>query len=393
MSYFDRRRFLQSSAALAAVAVAGRRPQAWAAEDPPEAAGKELIVRSKAPFNAEPKLADLVAEPVTSVQHFYVRNHGALPQVDEKAFRLSVEGMVERRLTLTLREVQERFPLREIDATLTCAGNRRLEMSAIKPTSGVQWDAGAIGHARWGGALLGELLKAAGQKSGATHIWFEGLDSITEKDGSTAPFGGSVPLDKLNQTGQPALVAWQMNGEPLSSAHGFPLRTVVPGCIGARSVKWLTKITLSDRPSPNHYVAQAYKIVKSEDKAELATAEPIYEFPVNAAICTPAAGAMLPPGGATIAGYALPGGGGGAEIEKVEISTDGGKHWCDAHLDPKSQAGAWRFWTAKVALAPGKHELAVRATDSRGSTQPEKPEWNLKGYLYNGWHRVPVEVG
>jgi sulfite oxidase len=375
-----------------AAIIAARPRLARGADDLAQPAGKELVVRSASPFNAEPNLVDLAAEAVTPIPFFYVRNHGAMPEVDAKAFRLRVEGLVEKPLTLKLGEIQDRFKPHDVEATLTCAGNRREEMSAIKPTPGVQWRAGAIGHARWAGASLAELLKAAGLKPEAKHVWFEGLDPITEKDGSVAPFGGSIPLAKLQDAKTPTLVAWKMNGEPLPPSHGFPLRMIVPGYIGARSVKWLTKITVSDRPSPNHYVAEAYKIVKTDDKAEVAAADPIYEFPVNSAICTPADGATLRPDGVTIEGYALPSGAAGAQIEKVEVSTDGGKNWSPAIMSSKPVPTAWQLWTAKVALAKGKHELVVRAIDSRGNTQPEKSEWNLKGYLYNGWHRVRVEV-
>jgi sulfite oxidase len=157
-------------------------------------------------------------------------------------------------------------------------------------------------------------------------------------------------------------------------------------------VKWLTRITVSDRPSPNHYVAEAYKLIQSDHHAEVAAAEPIYAFPVNSAICTPAAGAKLKAGRLQIAGYALPGGGHGAAVDKVEISTNGGESWQAARLAGEGRAASWRLWSAHVELPAGKYELAVRATDSRGQTQPDQAEWNFKGYLHNAWHRVPVEV-
>jgi sulfite oxidase len=262
-------------------------------------------------------------------------------------------------------------------------------MSAIKPVGGVQWAAGAIGHARWQGAALAEVLRAAVIQAGAKHVWFEGIDPIKETDGSVAPFGGSIPLEKALAAEFPSLLAYAMNDGPLSAEHGFPLRTVVPGYIGARSVKWLTKITVSDRPSPNHYVAEAYKVVQSDDKNEVARAEPIYAFPVNAAICS-TGGTKAGP--RVLGGYALPGGEAASTIAKVEVSRDGGRSWMSAKLIGEARPYAWQHWTAEIHLPPGKHELVVRATDSRASTMPERAEWNFKGYLYNGWHRVTVEV-
>jgi sulfite oxidase len=384
----SRRLFLESTAVLAATAWA--RP-IWSA-DPPLPEGKDLIVRSAAPFNAEPELASLVADDITPIKHFYVRSHGPVPKVDEREFKVLIEGLVHKPRELSLGQITALKSQGELEATLTCAGNRRQELSAIKPVAGVQWDAGAIGHARWNGALLSAVLQAAEVQPGAKHVWFEGLDPIKEKDGSVAPFGGSIPLERALMKEQPVLLAHAMNGKALTAEHGFPLRTIVPGYIGARSVKWLTKITVSDRPSPNHYFAEAYKLIQSDDKAEVAAAEPIYEFVVNSAICTPAAEAQLKAGRVTIAGYALPGGRESATVDKVEISTNGGESWQTANFAGKGRPNAWRLWSADVELPAGKYDLVVRATDSRGHTQPEQGQWNLKGYQYNGWHRVHVEV-
>jgi sulfite oxidase len=361
---------------------------AWSAQ----LANERLIVRTPEPLNAELKLADLPNWRVTPVARFYIRNHGPVPKVEAADLKLQVEGMVTSPGEFSLRELTDRFPRQSGEATLTCAGNRRKELSEIKPVGGVQWDAGAIGHARWSGVRLADLLVTAGLKDGAKHVWFEGLDPIKEKDGSEAPFGGSIPIGKALAIDQPALLADSMNDQPLTAEHGFPLRTIVPGYIGARSVKWLTKIVVSDRPSPNHYVAEAYKLIQTESKDEVAAAEPIYTFPVNAAICTPAAGAKLKAGRTTIAGYALPSGEPGCTVAKVELSKDGGRTWTECKLHGDSRPYSWQLWSAEIDLPTGKHELIVCATDSKGHMMPEKPAWNLKGYMCNAWHRVMVEV-
>jgi sulfite oxidase len=384
-SHTSRRQFLKATSALASFAIIGGRRAA--------AAEGDLIVRSAEPFNAEPALARLVAANITPVKDFYVRNHGPTLQVQASGFKVRLEGLIHKPSELSLAEIKERFRQETGEATLTCAGNRRLEMSAIKPVAGVQWDAGAIGHARWTGARLADLLRSVEIKDGAKHVWFEGFDPIKEKDGSVAPFGGSIPLDKALAGDGPALVAHAMNDQPLTAEHGFPLRMIVPGYIGARSVKWLTKITLSDRPSPNHYVAEAYKLIQTEAKDEVAAAGPIYAYPVNAAICSPAAGAKLKSGRTTLSGYALSSGEGGCTIAKVEVSQDGGRNWIAAKRVGNARPFAWQHWTAELDLPPGKHDLVVCATDSRGNMTPERGEWNLKGYLYNGWHHIAVESG
>lgn len=385
----SRRQFVGQAAAIAASGLLARQRIGQAAQ---RDAINDLIVRSADPLNAEPALAALVEEELTSTKRFYIRNHGPIPSIDVDGFKLRIEGFVSRPREFALGELRERFQQSTSVATLTCAGNRRQEMTAIKPVSGVQWDAGAIGTARWTGALLAEVLRAAEIQSGARHVWFEGLDPVKEKDGSVAPFGGSIPLETALAMKPQVLLAHSMNDQPLTAEHGFPLRTVVPGFIGARSVKWLAKIVVSDRPSPNHYVAEAYKVVPSDDKAALAAADPIYVYPLNAAICSPAAGAKVPSGPTAVSGYALPAGFTGSRIETVELSLDGGQTWTRAELRGRAQLCCWQLWTAQVNLAPGRRDLVVRAKDLQGQSMPEKGNWNFKGYLYNGWHHVRVEV-
>lgn len=392
----SRRRFLFASSALAGSLIFQRHLFGQdQAGRPLGRVKKDLFVHPGEPLNAEPELAQLVKSRITPLEQFYVRNHGPIPQVKANEVRLTVDGLVHKKLELGVEELQGKHKRHSAEATLTCAGNRRAEMSQIKEISGVQWQEGAIGNAQWQGIALADVLKQAELREGAKHVWFEGLDPIKEKDGSVAPFGGSIPLEKAlaSKDGELSLIAFQMNGQPLLPEHGFPMRTVVPGYIGARSVKWLTKITVSDRPSPNHYVADAYKIIQTVEEAK--EREPIYPFVINSIICTVENGGKLKAGKQTIAGYALPTGEPGCTIESVEISTDGGKSWQEAKLEGGEQASkpyTWALWTADVDLSPGKHQLVVRATDTKGNHQPEKGAWNLKGYLFNGWQRVNVEV-
>jgi sulfite oxidase len=393
-SFASRRRFLELAAIGAAgIALRPYRPLDGAQiEKPAKASHGNLTVLSADPLNAEPPLAHLVAAAITPVADFYVRSHGPIPTVPVESFRCQVAGMVNQPQDYALAALKEAFQLHTVEATLTCAGNRREELSGIKQVGGVQWAAGAIGNARWTGVRLADLLKRAGLKEGAKHVWFEGLDPIKEKDGSVAPFGGSIPLEKALADDLPALVAFTMNDQPLSAEHGYPLRTVVPGYIGARSVKWLRKITVSDRPSPNHYLAAAYKLVQTDSPEEAAAARPIFEFPINAAICLPASGTKLKAGTSKIAGYALPSGEPGCTIEKVEVSGDGGKTWSSAKLEGQGHAYTWQLWSAELDLPAGRRKIVCRATDSRGHTMPQEGKWNAKGYLFNGWHSIAVDV-
>ncbi len=183
-----------------------------------------------------------------------------------------------------------------------------------------------------------------------------------------------------------ALLATQMNGQPLLPDHGAPLRGIVPGYIGARSVKWLRKITLSDKPSTNHYVADVYKMVYSQTQTEIDETAPIYRYPVNAALCS----AVIKDGQSHLKGYALPTGKKGCSIAKVELSTDGGQSWTLASLEKETGEFCWQLWTATLAVMNPETEICVRATDSLGNTMPETVPWNPKGYLYNAWHQVTL---
>jgi sulfite oxidase len=185
-----------------------------------------------------------------------------------------------------------------------------------------------------------------------------------------------------------------MNGRPLPPAHGYPLRVVVPGYIGARSVKWLATITVQSQPSANYFQARTYRLYPSRVRSE-STPEhgfSLGETPVNSVICQPGEGAAVTGPRVRARGYALTGG--TREIERVEVSLDRGTTFATARLLGDGQAGAWRLWEAELELGPGPYELAVRAWDSAASTQPESAEgiWNLKGYINNSWHRVRFTV-
>ena len=387
LSPLDRRLFLRqlSAGAIGLLCVSARSGSALAADE------SRLLVHSKAPMNAEPPLPDLVKSWVTPVESFFIRSHGNTPEIKADSYRLSVAGLVETPLTLSLAELG-RFEQQAVTATLTCAGNRRTEHSRTKPIKGVQWREGAIGNAKWRGARLSDLLKKAGVRDSAKHVWFEGLDSV-EDGGKTFAFGGSIPLEKAlldRDTVPGALLATAMNDQPLTTDHGFPVRTVVPGYIGARSVKWLSKIVVSDRPSPNHFVADVYKLVDEGTLLEVAENSPIYRMPLNSAICTPTAGTALKPGRVEVVGYALPPGVPGVSIRKVEVSGDGGRSWIEAKLASPASEFCWQLWSAEVTANSAMKELIVRAIDSRGEVQPETVRWNAKGYLFNAWHHVPV---
>lgn len=348
---------------------------------------KELIFHSTDAPNAEPSLENLVAGHRTPLEHFYVRSHAPAPKVDLGSFRLTVEGLVERPLSLSMADLLA-MDQTSTTTTLTCAGNRRTEHNAVETIKGVQWRAGAIGNTDWSGVPLAAILKKAGLKDAARHVWFEGLDEI-EKGGRTIGFGGSIPVPKalaMHRDVPGALVAMRMGGKPLTADHGFPVRTIVPGYIGARSVKWLGKIVVSAEPSPNHYLATAYKLVQRDDPLTWVESAPIYNYPINSVIAEVVPSKSVDRVGIAwdVRGYALPPGD-GRTIKSVELSTDG-ENWRPAEVTGDNVPYQWVLWRATVRPPKGAKQLIVRATDSDGRVQPRTVPWNLKGYLFNAWH-------
>jgi len=354
-----------------------------------------LVVRQRDPFNAEPPLEALVERALTPPGLFFVRSHAPVPTIDSEGFRLEVDGLVERPLRLSLAELEGNFPRETVTAALQCAGNRREDLIAVADIpDDVPWGQAAIGNARWGGVPLRAVLEAAGVRPEARHVAFVGLDEVRKGDEAFG-YGSSIPLDKA--LGVEVLLADEMDGAPLLPDHGYPLRALVPGYIGARSVKWLGRIELRAEPSSNHYQRRSYKLFPPDVRVEDADWERglmLGELSVNSAICTPADGQTLPPGRVRVRGWAMAGG--GRALARVDLSPDGGARWHEAELAPREEDSpwAWRLWERELALDPGEHELAVRAWDEAANTQPEDPAkiWNFKGYMSHAWHRVRVRV-
>lgn len=348
-------------------------------------------MRTERPLNAEPPLSLLAKSWITPQELFFIRTHGDVPSLDPATHRLRIGGRVAAPLELGLDDLRRDFPQHCTAATLLCAGNRREELNAVETVAGTTWHQGAVGNGEWTGVRLADILARAGAASGDLHVIFSSADSVMA-GGVATSFGASIPLAKA--LSPEVLVAFAMNGEPLSPAHGFPLRVVVPGYIGARSVKWLTAIEVADHPSDNYFQQNDYKLLPvgmHADEAERGVGVMLGELPVNSAVLTPLDGAELKRGTSTIRGYAVAGS--GRTVGRVDVSTDGGATWQKAELEG-SGAWTWTLWSADARLEPGQTELVVRAWDSAAQTQPERLQtvWNVKGYMNNAWHRIGVTV-
>jgi len=346
----------------------------------------DVIVHELDPFNVETGLAALDEGPLTATDAFYVRGHGTVPELDPGAFRLRVGGLVERELELSLRTLREAFIEREVTATLQCAGNRRAGLVAIRDIPGeAPWGAGATGTATWTGVALADVLRLAGPLRDAAHAGFDGADHCPEAKPAQR-FGGSIPLDKALRP--EVLLAWGMNGEPLAPVHGAPLRVVVPGYIGARSVKWLERIELRAQPWKGYFQHVAYRLLPEDGTPGPGVGMPLGLVALNADVLAPADGATVPAGPLEVRGYAFAGG--ERHVARVDVSLDGAASWSEAELLDDLGRWAWRQWRITVDVAPGEHEVLVRAWDSSAATQPEDEAglWNPKGYVNNARPRI-----
>src|SRR5438105_165584 len=356
--------------------------------DPEEACQRAidagLLVHRAHPLNCETSIPALVGGQVMPNAHFYVRNHFQLPDLDPSTWRLSVDGQVERALSLNLHDLQ-RLPSQSLVVTLECAGNGR---AALAPkTDGEQWQLGAVSTAEWTGVPLVEVLDRAGIRPGAVDVIFRGADTgtVDGRDGTVA-FERSLGVNDAR--GSEALLAYAMNGEALPLQHGFPLRLVVPGWYGVASVKWLSQIEVVQSPFAGFFQADRYFYEWPREAGVVI--EPVTLQRVRSLITEPEPDRAVELGELAVRGVAWSG---AAPIARVELSVDGGAYQ-EARLVSERKRHSWMWWEVLTHIdRPGRHRLQVRATDLAGRTQPEQPEWNRLGYGSNAIQSVTFQVG
>jgi len=369
---------------------AGFIPIALAADE--KITGKDgLTLLNDRPLNAEtpPHLLD---DPITPTARHFIRNNGLPPDgADAESWTLTVDGLVETPLKLTIADLKARFEVVTEALTIECGGNGRALFEP--PAKGNQWTYGAVACSRWTGVRLAEVLKAAGVKPEAVYTAHEGADDhLSGKAGKMAISRG-VPVAKAMNPHN--LIAFAQNGAPIHPMNGAPLRLVVPGWPGSCSQKWLTRVWLRDVVHdgakmtgtsyrvPNRRVAPGEKV----DKKDFVIIE---AMPVKSLITSPANGHETGAGPLQVRGHAWAG---DDSVAAVDISFDFGATWAAAKLDAPVNPYAWQNWSAEITPpGAGYYEIWARATSSTGVAQPHAIAWNPKGYLNNSMHRVAVRV-
>lgn len=376
------------------------------------------------PFNVEAPLTDLFNEGfLTSPELFYVRNHGAVPEVrDDQCldWEFTVEGLVENPLKLKVRDLIQDFQSITLPITLVCAGNRRKEQNVVRKSKGFSWGPAGLSTALFTGITLADVIKKAKPKRKAKYVCMEGADKLPN-----GYYGTSLKLNWVMDPNKGIMLSWMMNGEMLRPDHGKPLRVVVPGQIGGRSVKWLTRLILTEEPSDNWYHYYDNRLLPTMVSPEESANNPgwwkderyaIYDLNTNSAIAHPAHDEMFSLANAPeqykLRGYAY--GGGGRRVTRVEISLDKGKSWRLSSIeypedkyrtapDQDLYGGAldmwwretsfcWCFWSLDIPVEELKdaQDVFVRAMDESLHVQPRDMYWSVLGMMNNPWFRVVI---
>jgi len=363
------------------------------------------------PFNCEPSLTVLMeCGAITPAPLHFVRNHGAVPKLHWDTHRIAVCGKVPRKAVISMNQLV-RMPALSLPVLLVCAGNRRKEQNMYDKTVGFNWGAAGLSNSIWTGVPLHVLLRRAGVTeitSERMFVCFKGPEGELP-NGEDGCYGTSIPLAKALDPAQDVIVAFAQNGEKLRPDHGYPVRIIIPGYIGGRMIKWLTKIEVTSEPSTNFYHFHDNRILPPHVTAELADKDGWWEKPeyifnelnINSAISSPSHDEVFSLSDRVnttyiVKGYAYTGG--GRVITRVELSLDGGHVWrLAAHDIPCAPTTygkhwCWALWSLEVNCAElvSAGELMCRAWDEASNTQPRDLTWNLMGMGNNCHFRIKL---
>ncbi|WP_276390004.1 sulfite oxidase [Eudoraea chungangensis] len=355
---------------------------------------QEMTILNRKPWNMEAK-AHLLDDKITPNKYMFIRNNGLIPQIASASdWQLKIDGeSVKTSKTYTLKELKTKFQTVSYQLTLECGGNGRSEFDP--PAKGNQWTVGAVSCAEWTGVRLKDVLNDCGIKDDAVYIGYHAADIHLSHDPTKEPISRGMPLRKALQ--EETILAFQMNGEDIPLAHGYPLRLVAGGWPASVSGKWINRLSIrniehdgakmkgSSYRVPCSPVAPGEK-VKEEDMCI------IESMPVKSLITYPKTGAIFSmEKKLDVRGHAWAG---ELSVRMVEYSIDFGSTWKPCKLEKAVNRLAWQHFQTQIEFPKkGYYEVWARATDSNDKKQPMLlPGWNPKGYLNNACHRIAVKV-
>lgn len=348
-----------------------------------------MILLTDRPPQLETPL-NIFKKDITPNEYFFVRWHLSelLTRINIDTFRLYVNGG-EKPLALSMTDLKTKFPQDSMIALAICAGNSRSTFNPRVP--GSQWTNGAMGNAKWKGVKVKYLLEAAGIKKDAVDVSFQGMDRGAIP--GVPPFVKS--LDVPHAMDGEVLVAYEMNGQDIPMLNGYPLKLVVPGWYATYWVGSLNSINILPEKFHGFWMAKAYQVAKNPAMNEAPNAlsketVPLTNINLHSIFVMPEPTDKIEAGKPChVEGLVFNDGSG---ISKVECSADGGKTWAATTLNAELGKYSWRRWQYEWTPAKsGNYDLAVRATDSKGITQPEK-QWNRSGYARGFIEHIDVQV-
>ena len=374
----------------------GYTPLAFQEPDPFKMFGKdrEMVVLNSKPWNMEAQ-AHLLDDKITPSKFMFIRNNGLIPEnIDVANWSLTIDGeSVETKKTYSLAELKSKFKHYSYQLTLECGGNGRSEFDP--PAKGNQWTIGAVSCATWTGVRLRDVLEDAGIQNTAVYIGYHAVDSHLSRDPKKEPISRGAPMAKALQ--DETLLAFEMNGDDIPLANGYPLRLVAGGWPASVSGKWINRISIRNKVHDGtKMMGTAYRVpcnpVGPGEKVKDKDMCIIESMPVKSLITYPKTGAKIASGKKlNIRGHAWAG---ELEVSKMEYSIDFGATWKMCPLEKPSNRLAWQHFSASISFPEkGYYEVWARATDSQNTAQPMLlPGWNPKGYLNNASHRIAIKV-
>jgi DMSO/TMAO reductase YedYZ molybdopterin-dependent catalytic subunit len=288
---------------------------------------------------------------ITNDSKLFQTIHMGAAVVDPDKWLLVIDGLVENPCSLNLTTLKA-LPARTITSFHECFG------SPLKPATTALW---RIGNIQWTGVPLRSLLELARPLPEARYVWSEGLDRGTFAGVTADRYQKDLPLSKA--LSDEVLIAYAINGQPLSKERGGPVRLVVPGWFGTNSTKWLSKISLQRDRATGPYTARFYNI--PDPGGPEGAMKPVWKVDVNSMICRPAPGIELRGPEVRVEGWAWSHDG----IKRVEVTVDDVEHCCEAMVDGRTEF-SWQRFSVELRFAAGQHTAIARATSTDGETQP-----------------------
>jgi DMSO/TMAO reductase YedYZ molybdopterin-dependent catalytic subunit len=418
-AHIDRRTFLKvagtAGAAAGLAGAPGLMPLARAAEKPDAAEiihGKspKMIVHNAKLGVMETPLDLLREHRFTPVDILYNRLHFPVDGAGKwtattapadretvQSWTILVSGLVQRPKTIKVADLEQMDHVKRV-SVMQCAGNGRSYYWAKAKTPGSGWKHGGMGNLTWEGVPLMPLLKSL-DLSPSDSVRF-----LTANGKDVPPVKGGADMIKSYHLTAPqlddAILALKMNGEPIPTIHGGPVRLIIPGYYGNMNVKWLTDLLFMDRETPSAIMQKTYRMpIFPVEPGKFTTQDltqensiPTYGFAVMSVVFAPLAGESVKAGDIELKGVAW--NDGVVPLQDVRVSLDKGKTWQPTEVSAPDGAYAWHLWQTKAQLQAGAHEVWVRAIDAWGRSQPLDglTTWNPGGWDWHGVDRVPFQV-